>query len=173
MLLPEEIRQILDARARALAQPPQGEDVGETATVVVFALGEEVYGIDALHVLNIYPLEEITPVPCAPDFVAGVVNLHGRIFSVIDLRRFMGMGPTPTGAGSHILAVSAAGLEIGLLASDVQSVGPVALDRLGPSLPTAAHAAAEYARGVTPDLVVLLDLEAMLRDRRMVVHEEV
>jgi purine-binding chemotaxis protein CheW len=170
---PAEVNRILQTRALALAQAPRGEEEGSTTQVVVFVLGDETYGIEAIHVENIYPLEGMTPIPCTPDFVVGVVNLRGRIFSVIDLHRFLGLDAVTVDEGSQIIAVNVAGLEVGLLANDVRSVGALPLDKLEPALPTVTHGTAEYTRGVTPDMIVLLDLEAIMRDRRMVVHEEV
>jgi purine-binding chemotaxis protein CheW len=169
----EEAARILQVRAQTLAQQPAEEREGTTAEVVIFTLGDEVYGIEAIHVENIYPLEGLTPVPCTPDFVVGVVNLRGRIFSVVDLHSFMGLAGITVDENTQVIAASVAGLDIGILANDVRSVGPLALDKLEPALPTVTHIAAEYTRGLTPEMVVLLDLEALMRDRRMVVHEEV
>lgn len=170
-LPPEEVERILRDRAQELSRTLVEESPGATAEVVTFALGTEVYAIEARYVENIYPLEDLTAVPCTPDFVVGVVNLRGRIFSVVDLRRFLGLEPTPSGEQSQVIAVNAAGLEVGLLASDVRSVELLALDKLEAALPTMTYAA-EYTRGITADLVVFLDIEALLRDQRMVVHEE-
>lgn len=170
---PEEVSRILQARAQTMAEIPPTEGEGATVQVVLFTLGDEVYGIEAGYVENIYPLEGLTPVPCTPDFVVGVVNLRGRIFSVIDLHRFMGLAGVTTDENTLVIATNVAGLEVCLLANNVLSVGTMALDKLGPALPTATHIAAEYTRGVTSDLAVLLDLEALMRDRRMIVHEEV
>jgi purine-binding chemotaxis protein CheW len=172
ILSPEEVQHILQERARVLAQIPPAEERGATAQVVMFTLGQEVYGIEATYVENIYPLEELTPVPCTPDFVLGVVNLRGRILSVIDLHRFLGLEGIHIDEETQVMAVSAAGLEIGLLANEVRAVVALPLEKLTPALPTTARVAAEYTRGVTPEMVVLLDLEALLRDRRMIVQEE-
>ncbi len=168
-----EAAQVLQRRARALAQVPPAEEGGTAVPVVVFALGQETYGIEATCVENIYPLEDLTPVPCTPDFVAGIVNLRGRILSVVDLHRFLGLEYTATGEEARVIAVHAAGLEVGLLASEVRAVRTMRLDDLQPALPTTTRVAAGYTRGVAADMVVLLDLEALLSDRRMVVHEEV
>ena len=170
---PEEVARVLQARAQALARKPAEEGEGQTAQIAVFALGEEIYGIEATHVENIYPLEGLTPVPCTPDFVIGVVNLRGRIFSVVDLHSFMGLNTIAVDENTQVIAINVAGLEVGLLANDVRSVGALPLSSLEPALPTITHVAAEYTRGVTSEMMVLLDLEAIMRDRRMIVHEEV
>ena len=60
---------------------------------MVIRLGREVYGLETDYVFDIRPLESITHVPRVPDWVAGVVNLRGRIISVLDLQRFLGLPP--------------------------------------------------------------------------------
>ncbi len=169
----EEIAQILQQRARTIAQPAEAETAGDSIQVVVFALGKEQYAVAARFVESIYPLESITPVPCTPAFVRGVVNLRGRILSVVDLHHFMGLGSVQIDEDSQVIVVNAAGLEVGLLSNEVRSVGPLVLRDLRPALPTTARVATEYTRGVTADMLVLLDIEALLKDSRMVVQEEV
>lgn len=169
----EEIQRVLQERARALARVPEVEEKGEVAQVVAFSLGQETYAVETAFVGEIHPLVEITPVPCTPEFVVGVVNLRGRILSVVDLQCFLGLAPVAREDSAQIITVHATDLEVGLLVSQVHSVRTLLLDDLEPTLPTATRIAAEYTRGVTPDMLVLLDLEALMNDDRMTVWEEV
>jgi purine-binding chemotaxis protein CheW len=68
-----------------------GEKEGRYLT---FKLGREEYGLELVRVREIIALMDITPVPLAPDYVRGVMNLRGRVIPVIDLRRKFGMPPT-------------------------------------------------------------------------------
>lgn len=68
-----------------------GEKVGKYLT---FKLGREEYGLELVRVREIIALMDITPVPLAPDYVRGVMNLRGRVIPVVDLRRKFGMQPT-------------------------------------------------------------------------------
>jgi purine-binding chemotaxis protein CheW len=61
---------------------------------LTFKLGREEYGLELIRVREIIALMEITPVPLAPDYVRGVVNLRDRVIPVIDLRRKFGMAAT-------------------------------------------------------------------------------
>lgn len=54
---------------------------------VLFTLGEEEYGLPVERVTSIIRYEDPTPVPHAPEYIEGVINLRGRIVPVIDLRR--------------------------------------------------------------------------------------
>jgi len=171
-LSPQELQRVLEERARALARPLAVEETGTAVQVVTFRLGEEHYAVETDYVENIYPLREWTPVPGTPGFCIGVVNLRGRIVSLVDLHAFLGLEKVAIDENTQVIAVNVDGLEVGLLASEVRSVGPLLLEKLSPVLPTTSRVAAEYTRGITPEMIVLLDLPALLRDRRMIVHEE-
>ena len=62
-----------------------------TREVLVFVLGNEEYGVDILKVQEIRGYEKVTPLPAAPAYLKGVVNLRGIIVPVIDLRVKFGM----------------------------------------------------------------------------------
>jgi purine-binding chemotaxis protein CheW len=85
-------------RAARLAQAPSEEQAGEQVELVLIRLGSELFGLDAEYALEIRPARQITPVPRVPDWVAGVVNVRGRILSVLDLCRYLALprGATPT-----------------------------------------------------------------------------
>ncbi|MBN1954712.1 MAG: chemotaxis protein CheW [Anaerolineae bacterium] len=167
----EEVAEILQERTANLAQVAQEMEKEQIIHIVVLALGEENYAVEATYVRGIFALENLSPVPCTPDFVAGVVNLRGRIISVIDIQRFLGFQRTEIDDYSQVVVVSARGLEVGLLAR-VREMIPLPASELRPVLPTATRIAAEYTRGITSRLIVLLDLENLLGDERLIVQEQ-
>lgn len=172
-LAAEEVALILAERTRSLAAIPPHQERGESIDAAIFALGKDTCAIEVKYVDGIFPLEGLTPTPCTPDFVAGVINLRGRVLSIIDLHRFLGLEPIQVGPRAQVIAVSAAGLEIGILTNKVYAVRPILIDDLKPALPTSTHFAAEFTRGVTSNMIVCLNLEDILKDERMVVREEV
>ena len=95
--LPEDAQRILEARARRLAQPPDAPIAGEMLELVILALGTERLGVDVRHVQEIQPLGELTPVPGVAAFWAGLINLRGRLYPVLDLRRYLGLPPRREG----------------------------------------------------------------------------
>ena len=60
--------------------------------LVTMMVDNQLFGIPILKVQDIVEPEQITPVPCAPGAIAGVLNLRGRIVTVIDLRELLGAG---------------------------------------------------------------------------------
>ncbi len=85
----EETRRILKTRAHALArEPAKTQTAAESLEVVEFLLAYEKYAIESRYVREVYPLEDLTPLPCAPAFVLGIVSVRGEIISVINIKKF-------------------------------------------------------------------------------------
>lgn len=168
---PSEVRRILVERAAALAVAPASEADEERMQVVPLAIDGEVYGIDALQVLEIQPVGRLVRVPSTPEFVAGVMNVRGRIHSILHLRRFLGLPNAASGRYSKVALVSA-GLTLGILADEVSDLRRVRLGDLGPAPIALTGVSEEYVRGVTPDLIVVLNLEGILADSRLIVSAD-
>jgi Chemotaxis signal transduction protein len=172
--LPHDTVAILRARARALAREPEREQAaGTTLEVVEFSLAHERYALETACIAEVCPLEDLTPLPCTPAFVLGLVNVRRSIFPVIDLKRFFDL-PEPGITDLHrILIVDAHDMKFGLLADAIAGVRSIRTDQLQPALPTMNGIRAEYLKGLTPDRVVILNPHAIASDRRILVHEEV
>src|SRR5262245_35228075 len=101
------IQRILEERARALARSPETEPAGERIDLVVLTLGAERYGVDVHHVQEIRPLGALTPVPGAPPIWAGVVNLHGQLYPILNLRRYLAQEGDSVTEGGNVILVAA------------------------------------------------------------------
>ncbi|WP_168718873.1 chemotaxis protein CheW [Thermosulfurimonas marina] len=63
----------------------------KTETFVTFWLGEFYFGLPISEVVEINRKLEITPVPLAPAYIRGIVNLRGQVLTAIDLARRIGL----------------------------------------------------------------------------------
>jgi purine-binding chemotaxis protein CheW len=171
---PEEARRILAARARALAQPI--EDVptpDEVVDLLVFSLAGERYAVAAASVLEVIPLRELVTVPGAPRVVLGIVNHRGRILPVLDLRRVFELAGESVTERSRVVVAEAGGLTFGVFADAVAGVvrvGPQELEARPTGL-VGGHQT--FVLTVTRDMVAVVDLEALARDPRITVNEEI
>lgn len=165
---------VLRARARALARPVERAPVAETLLEVLeFRLAQERYAIETQYLREVVPLGELTPLPFTPPFVLGIVNVRGRILPVLDIKKFYDLPEQGLTDLHRIIIVHGHDLELGLLADAVVGVGSIPLESLQPSLPTLTGIRGEFLKGVTADRLVVLDLDRMLTDPRIVVDEEV
>lgn len=171
---PSTTAAILKERARGLARETAPRGTAETVLEVIeFGLASERYALAAAAVSEVHPLEELTPVPCTPAFIRGLVNVRGRIFPVIDLKKFFDLPEEGITDLHRILLMETAELQFGLLADTIAGVRKIPLASIQASLPTLNGIRAEYLKGVTADRLVILDAAAILADPRIIVHEEV
>src|ERR1700756_3095138 len=77
--------------------------------IVGFKVGRETYGVPITSLHEIVRVPEITAVPDAPDYLEGVINLRGKIVSVMDLRKRFGDRQAKLGKQNRILVVEHAG----------------------------------------------------------------
>ncbi|MGC3990741.1 MAG: chemotaxis protein CheW [Chthoniobacteraceae bacterium] len=111
--------------------------------------------------------------PCVPAFIRGVVNLRGRILPVLDLKRFFDLPEKGITDLHRIIFVRGCEMEFGLLADEITGVRTIAERTLQPSLPTLTGIRADYLKGITEERLVVLNLEHVFNDPRIMVNEEV
>jgi purine-binding chemotaxis protein CheW len=165
---------ILRERARALARTPdRSADSEVSLQVLEFQLARERYAVETGYVQEVYPFKSLTVLPSTPPFIAGVVNVRGRILPVLDLKVFFDLPKEGLTDLHRIVVVSGHDLEFGLLADVSVGVQTIAVNSLQPPPPTVAGIGADYMRGVTVDGLIVLDMERILADPRIIVNEEV
>ena len=165
----EDITRVLEERARALARSSEADETsGETIGMVVLAVGDERYGVE---VQEIEPLDKITPIPGTPAFWSGVVNLRGSMYPVLDIERYLGLPSSEEVESPKVALVSRNGLSVGLLVDEVPEIRQVKVSDIGPPVADGSSKA-EVVRGVTPDMLSVLDLEALLSDPALVIEDD-
>jgi purine-binding chemotaxis protein CheW len=174
-------RQIMDARARLLAIPPKEDFAeGETLYLQSFLLGKERYGVDIELIRETQPLrgQKWAAVPCTPDFITGAVNIRGRIYPMMDLARYLGLPLRPLSETAHVLIVRGVNgegevMELALLTDELPQAIRVSRSEVKASTVTISARAQEFIRGITDDMLIVLDLKRLLSDPGIIVHEEV
>ena len=140
-----------------------GEILSEYVTAVV---GGQRFGLPILRVQDVFVPDRLTLVPLAPPDVAGLINLRGRIITLIDLRDRLGLGPAPAGDEPPMaIGIECHGESYGLLVDSVGEVlkldnnrreaNPVNLDARLAELSTGIHRLADQ-------LLVLIDVDRVL-----------
>lgn len=166
------LQQTLAQRAEKYARPAETDELvdRDTLKALVFTRGPERYGIPVAHVVQGLDVYRITPLPCAPAYYRGVINLRGRILSVFDLRRFWGLPEADPPGPPRLVITRAARRELALLADDILRLATIPTEEIVP--PVVAGITLDHVQGVSPEGVVILDMESLFADRRLIVHEE-
>jgi purine-binding chemotaxis protein CheW len=144
-----------------------------TLEVLEFRLAQERYAVESRYVQEVHPLKDLTPLPCTPSFVVGIVNVRGRIVTVLDLKKFLELPEKGLTDLHRIILVRGEHFEVGLLADVIAGVRTISEDSLQRSLLTLTGDRAAYLKGVTVEHLIVLDLARILADPRIIVHEEV
>jgi purine-binding chemotaxis protein CheW len=138
----------------------------EDLLIATFLLGEEgTFGIEATLIQEVIMVGEITPVRHAPEYVAGIRNLRGKIITVIDLCVRLGLGSVKLGAESRILIADWKGEPVGLLVDEVGDAIAVEKEALQPAPPNLHGVQIQKMLGVFhcgQRLAALLDPAAVL-----------
>jgi len=96
-----------------------GQSLHEFVTALI---GGQLFGLPILRVQDVFAPERLTRVPLAPAEIAGVLNLRGRIVTLIDMRRRLGLGQREDGSPAMAVGVESRGESYGLL---IDSIGEV------------------------------------------------
>jgi len=99
-----------------------GSPVGRELHIVGFQVGRETYGVPITSLHEIVRVPEITAVPDAPEFMEGVINLRGKIVSVMDLRKRLGEKKVSSSRRNRILVVEHHGRLSGLIVDSASEV---------------------------------------------------
>jgi purine-binding chemotaxis protein CheW len=167
-------RSILKSRAEELAAEHLEDRIDENALEVLeFILASERYAIESVHIREVCPMREFTQIPGTPSFVLGLINIRGQILSVIDIRRFFDLPVKGLSDLNRVMVIQTPRMELGILADRIVGVLYVPQSDLQPALPTMTGIRSEYLRGITREGLVVLDVQKMVADPKILVNEEV
>jgi len=170
----EDTRRILRERARALAREAvPAETADASIEVIEFLLAHERYAIASEYVRGVDPLEDLTPLPCTPSFVLGIVNVRGEILSVIDLKKFFDLPGKGLTDLNKVIVLESANMVFGIVADAISGMRRILRADIQSSLPTLTGIREDYLLGVTAERVVILDAEKLLTDGKLIVQEQV
>jgi purine-binding chemotaxis protein CheW len=170
----EKKRAVLRSRAKKLAQEPEERRaVTDYLDVLEFLLAHETYAIETMFVREVYPMTGLTPLPCTPVFVFGLINVRGQILTVMDMKKFFDLPERGLTNLNKVIVVRKDAMELGILADEIIGIRSIPVNQLQPPLSTMTGIHERYLKGITGERLIVLDMERFLTDRRLIVHEEV
>ncbi len=139
----------------------------ETIQWVKFRLSGESYGIRVLKVQEIQRYSEISPIPGAPSYVLGIINLRGNVISVLNTREKFGLGELEITDDTRIVILEASTQVVGILVDSVAEVISLKASEVDVTPNVGNDETAKFIDGVTNkdgELLILLDAEKILND---------
>ncbi len=135
---------------------------------VTFQLDNETYGIDVMQIREVLRSTEISPVPGAPSYVLGIINLRGNVVAIIDTRSRFGLPPHESiDDASRILILEAGDYVVGFLVDSVSEVAELQNEHIETAPDTGSGEGARFISGLynrKEGLLILIDANKLLSD---------
>ena len=134
---------------------------------VTFQLEHETYGINVMQVQEVLRYTEIAPVPGAPDYVLGIINLRGNVVTVIDTRSRFGLPAGDLSENSRIVIIEAEKQVIGIMVDSVAEVVYLRQSEIETAPNVGNDESAKFIQGVcnkNNELLILVELDKMMSE---------
>ncbi|MDR9828173.1 chemotaxis protein CheW [Vibrio sp. FNV 38] len=134
---------------------------------VTFQLEEETYGINVMQVREVLRYTEIAPVPGAPNYVLGIINLRGNVVTVIDTRSRFGLMEGEVTDNTRIIVIESERQVIGILVDSVAEVVYLRSSEIDTTPSVGTDESSKFIQGVSNregKLLILVDLNKLLSD---------
>jgi purine-binding chemotaxis protein CheW len=134
---------------------------------VTFTLAEETYAINVMGVQEVLRVSEIAPVPGAPSYVLGIINLRGNVVAVIDARNRFGLAPSDMTESTRIVIIESNEHVIGILVDSVAEVVELKSSDVEAAPNVGNDESSRYIKGVAHldnELIILVDLDKLLSE---------
>ncbi len=134
---------------------------------VTFRLDEETYGINVMQVQEVLRVTEIAPVPGAPHYVLGIINLRGNVVTVIDTRSRLGLGSKDSDDSTRIVIIETDRQVVGILVDAVAEVVDLRSGEIESAPNVGNDESSKYIQGVASrdgNLLILVDINKLLTD---------
>jgi purine-binding chemotaxis protein CheW len=134
---------------------------------VTFRLAGETYGVNVMQVQEVLRHTEIAPVPGAPSYVLGIINLRGNVVTVIDTRHRFGLDPGEISDNTRIVIIEAEKHVVGILVDSVAEVVYLRLSEIENAPNVGNDENAKFIQGVchkNNELLILIELDKMITD---------
>ncbi len=134
---------------------------------VTFRLDDESFGINVMLIQEVLRVTDIAPVPGAPDYVIGIINLRGNVVTVIDTRMRFGLPPRDFDDATRIVIIETENQTVGIVVDSVAEVVDIYSNEIETAPNVGNDETARYIEGVVSrgeELLILVDLNKLLTD---------
>jgi purine-binding chemotaxis protein CheW len=134
---------------------------------VTFRLDNETYGINVMQVQEVLRYTEIAPVPGAPSYVLGIINLRGNVVTVIDTRQRFGLDSTTVTDNTRVVIIEADKQVVGILVDSVAEVVYLRQSEVETAPNVGNDESAKFIQGVcnkNGELLIMVELDQMMSE---------
>jgi len=143
----------------------------ETISVVEFLLIPERYAVEEKYISEVLFMKDITPLPGTPPFVMGIINLRGRIVSILNLKSLLNLREKGLTELNRVMVLKNDDMEFGIAADSISGNKTILKNTLSPPPLTLDQFGAQYISGVNPDGLILLNAANLLSSKQIIINQ--
>ncbi|MBX9687436.1 MAG: chemotaxis protein CheW [Candidatus Obscuribacterales bacterium] len=168
-LTQEQKKAILDARAALLADQSKSQKKENQLDILEFVISGERFALEARFVREASKAMILTPLPCTPDFVLGLINFRGQIIPLLDLRNLLELKKKDESREQQIVVVQTTAAKAGIAVDEISGIAGIPEADLKSAKDLVSKELFPLLKGMSTERLALLDLEKILSDPRLIV----
>lgn len=143
--------------------------------VIEFNVDNEKYAFDIKYINEVFKPKKVTPLPCTPSFIIGIINFRGKILSVIDIRNFIGFTHDIKGFNEvrQVIIVKVNEFEVGILVDNVLGYYSISVEEIQKNVLTLTEDRKEFIVGIARNSTMIIDIKNVMLSEKIIVNDSV
>jgi Chemotaxis signal transduction protein len=143
--------------------------------VIEFNVDNEKYAFDIKYINEVFKPKKVTPLPCTPSFIIGIINFRGKILSVIDIRNFIGFTHDIKGFNEvrQVIIVKVNEFEVGILVDNVLGYYSISAEEIQKNVLTLTEDRKEFIVGIARNRTMIIDIKNVMLSEKIIVNDSV
>lgn len=143
--------------------------------VIEFNVNNEKYAFDIKYINEVFKPKKVTPLPCTPSFIIGIINFRGKILSVIDIRNFIGFTNDIKGFNEvrQVIIVKVNEFEVGILVDNVSGYYSISVEEIQKNVLTLTEDRKEFIVGIARNSTMIIDIKNVMLSEKIIVNDSV
>jgi purine-binding chemotaxis protein CheW len=170
-LTKEQRKAILDERAAFLAKAPAvAVKKANQLDVLEFVISGERFAVEAKFVREASKLFRLTPLPCTPDFVLGLINFRGQILPLLDLRKILELRERTAKTEIQVVVIQTSEASAGIAVDEIAGISSIPELELQSPKQLMRPSIVGLFKGIRNDRLAVLDIVTLFADSRLIVE---
>lgn len=143
--------------------------------VIEFNVNNEKYAFDIKYINEVFKPKKVTPLPCTPSFIIGIINFRGKILSVIDIRNFIGFTHDIKDFNEvrQVIIVKVNEFEVGILVDNVLGYYSISAEEIQKNVLTLTEDRKEFIVGIARNRTMIIDIKNVMLSEKIIVNDSV
>ena len=134
---------------------------------------KEKYAFDIKYINEVFKSKKITPLPCTPSFVIGIINFRGKVLSLIDIRDFIGFTSETKDFNEvkEVVIVNFNDFEFGISVDNILGYYSIKEEEIQKTVLTITDQMKEFFIGISNDNTIILDIKNIILSEKIIVND--